>query len=162
MVSLSNHALSTVPAVKHFFARPKPPQQPISPQPDMTSHRYAVSRIPAYGTIRSASSRSSRPFSRSRRRTRSCSRRSDRSPSACSPPSASRVCAASPSTSTVSRNVSVPGGSFDEPRGEALAREVRRAAERVADPDVAEPIDRRARHPSIERVGRVRALLVQA
>src|SRR5687768_328650 len=38
---------------------------------------------------------------------------------------------------------------------------MRGAAERVADPDVAACVDRGARHPTIEALGRVRALLVQ-
>src|SRR5262245_12401849 len=37
--------------------------------------------------------------------------------------------------------------------GEPLSREMRRAAERVADADVAEAIDRRTRHPPVEPVG---------
>src|SRR5437870_4811975 len=49
-----------------------------------------------------------------------------------------------------------------EPRGEALARKGRWPAERVADADVAQTIDRRAGHPAKEPVRRVRALLMQA
>src|SRR5262245_37386387 len=42
---------------------------------------------------------------------------------------------------------------------EALAGEGRDAAERVADPDVAVPVDRRAGHPAEQAVGRQRSLL---
>src|SRR6266851_9546667 len=47
-------------------------------------------------------------------------------------------------------------------RGQPLAGIIRRTAKRVSDRDVAAPIDRGARHPAIEAVGGIRALLVQA
>src|SRR6185295_13230720 len=49
-----------------------------------------------------------------------------------------------------------------EPAGQALARKIRRPAERIADRDVAETIDRRTGHPTIQTIRRVRALLTQA
>src|SRR5687768_6994229 len=45
-------------------------------------------------------------------------------------------------------------------RGEALPGKVRCAAERIADPYVAALVDRRTRHPAVEAVRCVRALLV--
>src|SRR4029450_7585066 len=48
-----------------------------------------------------------------------------------------------------------------EPGGEPLARKIRPAAERIADRDVALAVHRRARHPPVEAVRRIRALLVQ-
>src|SRR5262249_36450807 len=48
------------------------------------------------------------------------------------------------------------------PRGEALAREIRRPAERVADADIPESINGRAGHPPVKTIGRISALLTQA
>src|SRR5262245_25584360 len=46
-----------------------------------------------------------------------------------------------------------------ESAGESLADIVVAATERIADADVAELVDRRAGHPAVEAIGRVRALL---
>src|SRR5262249_1706463 len=47
-----------------------------------------------------------------------------------------------------------------QPRGKSLARMVRRAAERIADCDIALPIDRGAGHPPKKPVRRIGALLM--
>src|SRR5579872_734972 len=52
-------------------------------------------------------------------------------------------------------------GIVRKPGSESLTRVVRRAAERVANADVALPIHADARHPSIETVRRERALLIE-